>query len=120
MPGKIDEKSESKAVEILQYIHTNIYDPDKLRVEHITNHFGISHTYLCRYFGKYTNESFQQYILGYKLKLIENCLLRSNMRVGEIADEFGFTDKSHLIRTFKKYNGVNPGDFKKGRLEGYN
>jgi AraC-like DNA-binding protein len=38
------------------------------------------------------------------------------MRITEIADEFGFTDKSHLNRIFKKYRGMNPTDFKKKPL----
>lgn len=40
------------------------------------------------------------------------------MRITQIADEFGFTDKSHLNRIFKKYKGMNPTDFKrKGVVE---
>ncbi|MDP9082074.1 MAG: AraC family transcriptional regulator [Bacteroidota bacterium] len=112
-PGKIDETSEKKAVDILQYIQTNIYYPEKLRASAISRHFGIAETYLGSYFKKHANEGLQQYILNYKLKLVENRLMHSNMRVNEIADEFGFTDKSHLNRLFKKYKGMNPTEFKK-------
>jgi len=112
-PEKIDETSEKKAVDILQYIQANIYYPEKLRAENIGKHFGIAETYLGSYFKKHANETLQQYILNYKLRLIENRLLHSNMRITEIADEFGFTDKSHLNRIFKKYRGMNPTDFKK-------
>jgi AraC-like DNA-binding protein len=112
-PEKIDETSEEKAVNILQYIQANIYYPEKLRAEQMSKHFGIAENYLGSYFKKHANETLQQYILNYKLKLIENRLLHSNMRITEIADEFGFTDKSHLNRIFKKYRGMNPTDFKK-------
>lgn len=112
-PEKIDETSEKKVVDILQYIQANIYYPEKLRAVQISEHFGIAETYLGSYFKKHTNETLQQYVLNYKLRLIENRLLQSNMRVTEIADEFGFTDKSHLNRIFKKYRGMNPTDYKK-------
>ncbi|WP_373015295.1 AraC family transcriptional regulator [Mucilaginibacter sp.] len=112
-PEKIDETSEEKAVAILQYVQANIYYPDKLRAQQISRHFGIAETYLGSYFKKHANETLQQYILNYKLKLIENRLMQSNMRITEIADEFGFTDKSHLNRIFKKYRGMNPTEFKK-------
>jgi AraC-like DNA-binding protein len=112
-PEKISEASEEKAISILNYIQTNIYYPEKLRLDHISKHFGIAESYLGSYFKKHANETLQQYILNYKLKLIENRLLHSNMRVTEIADEFGFADKSHLNKIFKKYKGVNPTDFKK-------
>jgi len=113
-PAAVDESSEDKTVDILQYVQSNIYYPERLRAEVIGKHFGISKTYLGRYFKKHTDETLQEYILRYKLKLVENRLLHSNMRVAEIADEFGFTDKSHLNRIFKKYKGVNPTEFKRG------
>lgn len=113
MPDAITENSEQKAVDILQYIQANICEPNKLRVEQISSHFGISETYLGHYFKKHSNESLQQYIMNYKIKLVENRLLYSNMRITEIANEFGFTDKSHLSRIFKKYRGMNPTDYRK-------
>lgn len=111
-PAVVGERSEEKAIKILEYIQSNIYYPDKLRVEAIGSYFGVSKNYLGRYFKKQTNETLQEYILKYKLRLVENRLLHSNMRVSEIADEFGFTDKSHLNRIFKRYRGVNPSEFK--------
>lgn len=30
------------------------------------------------------------------------------MRLDEIADELGFTDQSHLTKTFKKYKAMGP------------
>jgi AraC-like DNA-binding protein len=116
-PENIQESSEEKAINILQYIQSNIYFHEKLRIEAISAHFGISKTYLGRYFKKHTNKTLQQYILNYKIKLIENRLRHSNMRISEIADEFGFTDKSHLNRLFKKYKGVNPSEFKKSQSD---
>lgn len=112
-PDKIVETSDKKAIDILQYIQSNIYYPEKLKAASISSHFGIAESYLSSYFKKHANESLQQYIQNYKLKLIENRLLHSNMRITEIADELGFTDKSHLNKIFKKYRGVNPTDFKK-------
>jgi AraC-like DNA-binding protein len=113
MPEQINEQSEGKTVDILQYIQTNIYHPEKLRAENISKEFGISEAYLGRYFKKHANETMQQYITTYKLKMIENRLLHGNMRISEIADELGFTDKSHLIRIFRKYKGMSPTEYKK-------
>jgi AraC-like DNA-binding protein len=116
LPEKISEQTEEKALDILQYIQQNIYHPEKIKAEYISKHLGISESYLGRYFKKHANETMQQYIINYKLKLIENRLLHSNMRIVEIADEFGFTDKSHFNRIFKKYKGMNPSEFRKGAM----
>lgn len=113
-PAAIDERSEERAVDLLEYIQSNIYYPEKLRAEALSAHFGISRTYLGRYFKKHAGETLQDYVLKYKLKLVENRLLHSHMRVSEIADEFGFTDKSHLNRIFKKYRGVSPTEYREG------
>ena len=81
--------------------------------EAISHNFGISENYLGRYFKKHTNETMQQYILNYKLKLVENRLLHSEMRISEIVAELGFTDESHLNKLFKKYRGCSPTNFRK-------
>lgn len=113
MPEKINEQSEEKAMDILQYIQSNIYNPERLTAEHLGITFGISESYLGRYFKKHANETLQDYLMQYKLKLIENRLLHSEMRIGEIAREFGFTDDSHLNRIFKKYRNASPSSFRK-------
>ena len=100
LPEKIDERSEEKTLDILQYIQNNIYNPDKIKADTISQHFGIS----------------QKYIIKYKLKLVENRLLHSEMRINEIAAELGFTDESHLNKLFKKYKGVIPSEFRKRNL----
>ncbi|KFF04187.1 AraC family transcriptional regulator [Flavobacterium reichenbachii] len=113
LPEKINDQSDKKIVAILQYVQANIYHPEKLKGQHISNKFGISETYLGRFFRKHTNETLQEYQTNYKLKLIENRLVNTNMRITEIAAEFGFTDKSHFNNMFKKHRGVNPTEFRK-------
>ncbi|RZJ56203.1 MAG: AraC family transcriptional regulator [Flavobacterium sp.] len=113
LPEKINNQSDPKVLRILQYVQANIYNPEKLKGSHISTKFGISETYLARFFRKHTNETLQEYQTNYKLKLIENRLLNTDMRINEIAAEFGFTDKSHFNNMFKKHRGVNPTEFRK-------
>ena len=96
LPQQINENSEEKSLNILQYIQENICSPEKIKAKAISHRFGISSNYLGKYFKKQTNETMQQYILNYKLNMVESKLLHSDMRIGEIAEEFGFTDESHL------------------------
>ncbi|MCH2195639.1 MAG: AraC family transcriptional regulator [Kordia sp.] len=55
--------------------------------------------------------SLHEYIIKAKLKLVEIRLLNSNFTISEIADDLGFTDASHLSKTFKRYVGSSNRDF---------
>jgi AraC-type DNA-binding domain-containing proteins len=118
LPEKVNSCSEARTLDILQYIQSNIYYPEKLRAKTVANHFGISEFYLGRYFKKHTNETMQQYIINYRLKLIEARLLFSDLRINEIAFELGFTDESHMNKLFRKYRGISPSEFRqKNKVE---
>lgn len=113
MPNKVVDNTANNVVNILNYIQENIYDADKLKADIIAGHFGFADGYLSRYFKKHTGDSIQQYIINYKLKLVETRLQHSDMRINEIVTELGFTDESHLNRLFKKYKGLSPTAFRK-------
>ncbi|GAB3897763.1 AraC family transcriptional regulator [Larkinella knui] len=113
MPEQVRENTDEKALDILNYIQNNIYYPEKIRADVVSRHFGISETYLGRYFKKHTAETMQQYITSYRVKLIEARLQHSGMRMTEIAQELGFTDESHLNKFFRKQKGRSPTAFRK-------
>ena len=113
LPEQVNECTEEKALGILEYIQNNIYHPEKIRTEMVSKHFGISETYLGRYFKKHMNETMQQYTINYRTKFIMNRLQHSDMRINEIADELGFTDESHLNKFFRKQKGQSPGQYRK-------
>jgi len=102
----------SKIQEIINYIHDNIYDPELLSNKAIASTFFISENYLNQYFKKNMDMSIKKYKLNYKLKLIENRLKYTDLNFSEIASEFGFTDTSHLNKTFSTYKGLTLGAFK--------
>ena len=113
LPAAVSEHTEDKVLQILQYIQTNIYQPDQLRAERISKHFGVSETYLGRYFKKHTEETLQQYITNYRMRLIESRLKNSDLRINEIAGTLGFTDESHLNKFFRKNKGMSPLAYRK-------
>jgi len=110
---EITEQTDDKALDILHYLQRHIYEPAKLRAEHISQEFNIAPAYLSRYFKQHTGETMQQYIAGYKTRLIQHRLQYSDKRITEIAGEFSFTDESHLNKFFKNQTGVSPKEYRK-------
>ncbi|MDO1446876.1 AraC family transcriptional regulator [Rhodocytophaga aerolata] len=112
--NQLESLKRSQALEdILVYVRQHIYYPDKLRMENLAEHMGYSPNYLSIFFKRQTGESLQQYILRYKLKLVETRLRYSEWSISQIAYELGFTDESHLSKLFKKYYQLSPGEFRK-------
>ncbi|MGY0039262.1 AraC family transcriptional regulator [Pedobacter sp. NJ-S-72] len=110
---RLESGNESAVMKIIAYLQQHIYEPESLKMQVIANEFHLSVNYMGEYFKKRTGESIQEYIINYKLKLVETRLLYSNMRVKEIVQEMNFTDESHLSRIFKKYRGTTPGEYRK-------
>ncbi len=115
LPGELSENSEERIVTILQYIQDHICEPDQLRQEQIGKAFGLSATYVSRFFKKHTNQNLQDYIAQNRLNLVCNKLLYTNSRIGEIAFELGFADESHLNHFFRKYRDTTPSALRKQR-----
>ncbi|SHI85391.1 AraC family transcriptional regulator [Pseudozobellia thermophila] len=108
----IENQTDDRIVRILQYLNENISDPEKLKIESLSDRFSMSPTYVSEYFKKQVHMSLREYIIKARLKLVEIRLLNSDYSLGEIADELGFTDVSHLSKTFKRYVGLSIREFK--------
>ncbi|OUJ75875.1 AraC family transcriptional regulator [Hymenobacter crusticola] len=98
---------------LLAYIRRHITEPDCLRVERLAAEFAYSPSHLSALFKQQTGESLHQYIVRYKLKLVEARLQLSTLTVSQIADELAFTDVCHLNKLFKKYYQATPSDYRR-------
>lgn len=85
LPAQIGDHTATPVLDIIGYIQEHIYSPQALRAAVIAKHFHISLSYLGRYFKKHTGENLQDYIMRYKLKLVETRLKHSDRRINEIA-----------------------------------
>lgn len=108
-----DNKKAFFIMKIITYIQKHIKDREKTGIQTIAEHFGISGNYFGEYFKQQTGVSYQEYLLDYRLKLVETYLKYSSIRLSEIAYELQFSDESHLSKLFKKYRGVTPGEYRK-------
>ncbi|MDN3707218.1 AraC family transcriptional regulator [Myroides ceti] len=115
-PKNLLPNADIRLLQILDYIQQHIRKPELLKIAEIAKKFGLSSTYLGSYFRKQCNESIQQYISSYRIRLIEHRLRFSDKRVHEIADEFGFADESHINKFFKRHTGMSLKQYRNERI----
>ncbi|PWV46573.1 AraC family transcriptional regulator [Chitinophaga sp. S165] len=98
---------------LLSYIHQHIYNPEDIQIKSIAGHFHISASYFSAYFKRNFSMSYREYVEKYKLKLIEKRIATGKTSLKQIADEFGFTDESHLSKYFKQKKNIRPTLYRK-------
>ena len=102
----INKEHSSKQQQLLSFIHSNIYNLENLNIKRLSEEFGISHTYFSEYFKNNFGISLKQYILKYKIQLVEVKLQFTDLTLSEIAYELGFVDLNHLSKTFQKFRNM--------------
>ncbi len=90
----------------LNYIEDKLHD--RISLDDLAAHTGVSKYYLHRIFKSLTDESLMDYIQSRKLTSSINELINTNMRVLDIALEYGFDHEQSYIRAFRKKFGFTP------------
>ncbi|GAA4276517.1 helix-turn-helix domain-containing protein [Aquimarina mytili] len=103
----------SKIDQILGHIRQNVYDNDRTKISFLANKFNMSQSSISTYFKRKTGESIHQYVTKYKMKLVEYRLQHTEFTIAEIAYQLGYTDESHLTKTFKKHFAMSPKQYRK-------
>ena len=73
---------------------------------------GISQSHLYVRFKEVTGLSPNEYLLNLRLDKACSMLLDKGCIIGEIAQECGFCDSNHFIKSFKKRYNLTPGQFR--------
>jgi len=103
----------------LQIINKNISNPD-LSMEFIGESLGYSSRHLYRKLKNITDKTPNNIIKEYRLSVVENLLITTNLSIEEIIYKSGFNNKSNFYKVFTSVYGVTPKSFrimKKKELE---
>lgn len=100
------DESDASIYSISKYIEQHCSEP--LKVQELASICGMSYSYFARLFRETYNQSCKEYIEFTRLNKVADLLLFTNLDLNYISQETGFADCSHLIRTFKKWKGMTP------------
>lgn len=92
-------------------IHSQYGSP--LRVNDIAKKLNLSRSYLYKIFKDNTNISIKDYILHIKMDRSKTLLENPDLSITEISNSVGFTDPLAFSKTFKKFFGKTPSDFRR-------
>jgi AraC-like DNA-binding protein len=89
----------------LEYIHESFLED--ISLESIAKVSNLSKYHFLKLFSKEMGLTPYQYIIDLRLSYGVK-LIKENFPLSQVALEAGFSDQSHFIKTFKKYNGYTP------------
>ncbi len=102
----VKEFKNSKIDRILNYINFHYFEP--LNLIDVASYFGVSETYLSRYFKKQTGKNFVNYLNDIRTDNAAFELLSTDKSITNIAVDNGFSTPSVLNRYFRKKYGITP------------
>ncbi len=95
---------------VTEYIDTHI--DERLRVCDIAAHCGLSYSCFAKKFHEMYSMSCKEYIERMRIFKAEELLLFTGHDLNYISQETGFSDCSHLIKSFRNLRGITPKQFR--------
>ncbi len=93
-----------------QYVNAHL--EDKITLEIIADHVGVSTFYFCKIFKATTGMTLTEYVNRRRIERAKVLLLRPHSKVTEIAYDIGYQSLSQFNRSFLKYAGCAPTTFR--------
>lgn len=101
------ERHVSQAVSFIQTHYT-----ENITVPQIATDVALSPIYLNKLFKLSTGRTISDYLNLYRTEKAKELLASTPLSLNEISYNLGYNDVRSLVRFFKKYNGITPGEYR--------
>ena len=107
-----ENKKSTISKEIQTYFHEHF--SEKISLEQIAKNLYLSPFYISKVFKEEIGETPINYLIKVRLENAKDLLLnRQNLSIKEISSIVGYEDAYHFSKSFKKYYGLSPAEYKK-------
>ena len=101
---------------LFRYLERHYADPN-LCLDSIAEAFSLNSSYLSRYFKEQTGMNYVEYLAMLRIKKAKTLLVaHPGQTIHAVGMRAGFSGKATFIRTFKRFEGVTPGTYRKRAL----
>lgn len=104
-------KQKDAVVEAKHYIEKHL--SKDVSLEEVADFLGLNASYFSQLFKQKTNETFVQYRIKRRMEKAKKLLEIPHYRITDISYEIGYSDHPHFTKTFKKYAGCSPSDYRR-------
>ncbi|HEX2945884.1 MAG TPA: AraC family transcriptional regulator [Clostridia bacterium] len=108
------ERKNNQNTKIYEKIHAFVAENynKELSLEKVAEVVGLSPSYLSFIFKEISGMNFVDFINEYRLEKAKELLNSSSMTIAQVAEAVGYMNANSFSKTFKKYVGVAPGQFR--------
>ena len=92
--------------------YINNHFSEKVRIQDLADHIGISRSYLVKLVKQETGMSPQEYLIETRMRRASDLLSRTNDSIRVVAAECGYDDALAFSKVFKSRFGLNPTEYR--------
>ncbi|GHT68471.1 hypothetical protein FACS1894110_16070 [Spirochaetia bacterium] len=110
----VKESGDDKIIALIKdYIKQN---PAGADLETAASLVYLSPAYVSRYFKQKTSLSFSDYLMKIRMELAESRLSDLRSKIYDISSMLGYTNPENFTRSFKKFYGISPREYRFEKL----
>lgn len=98
--------------QIVSYLQSNYGNPD-ISLDRLGEEFGLAPRVVSKLFKAGTGERFVDYVMNLRITEAKRLLVETDLPVQTIGEQVGYMQVISFIRTFKKIEGVPPGEYRR-------
>lgn len=89
---------------------------ENLSLRDLSRKYFINSSYLGQIFRKKYGQSFKDYLSRYRIEEAARQLMRTDKKIGQIAEDVGYKDSDYFIRKFIEIKGCTPSKYRKSKM----
>ncbi|MNF97535.1 HTH-type transcriptional activator Btr [compost metagenome] len=110
LKSKRKGKQKDPVEEAKQYMEKHL--AEEVSLEEVAEFIGLNPSYFSQLFKQNTQETFVQYRTRRRMEKAKKLLQQPHWRITDISGEVGYADHPHFTKTFKKYEGCLPSEYR--------